>query len=243
MRSNLVRCAVLIVIGCLCAALALFERTAFTQSNDPLTNNLPVSIIRKTKSNRRTTNKARPVERVPLLKLEWRLYKVLDDGSQKETSMKETVKSGDRLRLSVRTNQKGYLYVIHQTSPTSPGVVLFPDWNLNEGRSAVNGSEEIVLPSNCPVKIPRRDCALIIEPSGEQELFHVFFTRDQLKELPNSAADATGAISPELLDKLKVDSGQPLKRQKGSTPLSEILANINTRDNEEIIETLALNKR
>jgi hypothetical protein len=223
--------------------LALSERTALTQSNDPLTNNLPVSIIRKTKPNRRITYKTKSVERVPLLKLEWRLYAVLDDGSQRETSAQETFKSGDRLRISVRTNQKGYLYVIHQSSPTSPGVVLFPDWNLNEGSSAVSGSEEFVLPSNCSVKTPRRDCALIIARSGEQELFHVFFTRDQMKELPNSASDATGSIAPDLLDKLKSDSGQVLKRQKGSTALSEILANINTRDNEEIIETLALKKR
>jgi hypothetical protein len=237
------RYAVLIVIGCLGAALALSERTAFTQSNDPLTIGLPVSIIRKTKPNRRVTYKSKSVERVPLLKMEWRLYKVLDDGSQKETSMQETFKGGDRLRLSVRTNQEGYLYVIHQTSPTAPGDVLFPDWKLNEGSSAVTRNEEFVLPSNCPVKIPRRDCALIITPSGEQELFHVFFTRDQFKELPNSASDATDRISPDLLEKLKRDSEQVLKRQKGSTPFSELLSNINTRDNEEIIETLALNKR
>jgi len=107
----------------------------------------------------------------------------------------------------------------------------------------VNSNAEFVLPSNRPVNILRQDCALIVTPSGEQELFHLIFSRDPLMELFNSASEATGDISHQLLDKLKRESGQILKRQKGSTPVSEVLVNINAKDNEEIIETREVKKR
>ena len=236
MQLNLVRCALL--LACLFTFAA---HPVFSQQSDPLGVGVPVSIIRQTKATRRPSSKTKPVERAQLLKLEWRLYKVLADGSEAEAAP-ETFHRGDRLRLSVRTNQAGYLYVIHQTAPASPGAVVFPDSRLNNGSSAIYKSEEFVLPSNCPVKISRRDCSLILT-SGGPELFHLLFTRDPVINLPSSASDATGPISADTLEKLKNDSGQILKPQKGSTPFSQLLVNINTKDNEDIIETVVLNKR
>jgi hypothetical protein len=106
----------------------------------------------------------------------------------------------------------------------------------------VTKSQEFVLPSNCPANIQRRDCALVVALPAGQELFHLFFTRDPFTDLPNTAAEATGGIPPETLLKMKSDSGQILKRQRGSTPLSVMVVNTNTKDNEDIIETLVLNK-
>ncbi len=239
MRLNLVRCTLLLVLA---GTFALKARPVFSQQSDVLGAGVPVSIFRNPKSTRRTSSKGKPVERAPLLKLEWRLYKVLANGSEEETSL-DTFRRGDRLRLAVRTNQDGYLYVIHQRSASSPGEVVFPDSKLNNGSSSVYKSEEFVVPSNCPVKISRRDCALILTPSAGQEIIYVFFSRDPFIDLPASASDATESISPETLEKLMNDSGQDLKPQKGSTPFSELLVNINTRDNEDIIKKLVLDKR
>jgi hypothetical protein len=44
------------------------------------------------------------------------------------------------------------------------------------------------------------------------------------------------------LEKLEKESGQILRRQKGSTPASELLTNINPKDNEDIMETITLTK-
>jgi hypothetical protein len=68
------------------------------------------------------------------------------------------------------------------------------------------------------------------------------FTRDPITDLPNTAAESTGGIPVETLLKLRADSGQTLRRIKGSTPLSVLVINTNTKDNEDIFETLLLNK-
>ncbi len=238
MRPNPVRCTLLLALAC---AFTLEARPVFAQESDPLDVGGAVMIFRKPKPTRPPL-KGRPVEKAPLLKLEWRLYKVLADGSEEEAAQ-DSFRRGDRIRLSVRTNQDGYLYVIHQPSPSSPGEVIFPDLKLNNGSSSVYKSEEFVLPSNCPVKISRRDCALILTSSGDQEVFHLLFSRGPFNDLPASASEASENISPELLEKLKDDSGQILKRQRGSTPLSQLLVNINTKDNEDIVERLVLNKK
>jgi hypothetical protein len=202
----------------------------------------PVAVKRVRKVNRKVHRKTPAVVRVQLLKLEWRVYKVKDDGSQEETSPLAVFHAGDRLRLSVRTNQDGYLYIVHQSSPTAPGQIIFPDSRINNGSNVVNKGEEFVLPSNCPAGMNRRDCAVPVEGAAGQELFHLVFTRDPFTDLPNSASEASGGISPETLSKLKAGSGQVLKRLRGSTPLAVLVVNTNTRDNEDIFETLVLNK-
>ena len=237
MRVNLFRYWLLLILICLFSA-----EMALAQQSDPLGNGMPVSIFRKAKPDRRATHKApKPVERAPLLKLEWRLNKVSADGSDEETPQR-TFKRGDRLRLSVRTNQDGYLYVIHQRSPDSPGDVIFPDSKINYGHSRVDKSEEFVLPSNCPINIARHDCAVVLTFSGDEELFHLFFTREPFSKLPASASEATEPIPATLLESLKSGSGQILRRQKGSTESSELLTNINTKDNEDIMETIVLKR-
>jgi hypothetical protein len=232
----------IVMIGGLFAVAGFCQRPVFAQSVDPLTVDRPVTIVRKAKPNRRRVRRTKPVVKAVLLKLEWRVYKVRDDGSQQETSPLAVFHTGDRLRVSVRTNQNGYLYIVHQPSPNSPGQIIFPDSRLNNGSNVVSRNQEFVLPSNCPADIEPRDCALIVTPPAGQELFHLVFTRDPFTDLPNSAAEATGGIPPEALIRMKSQSGQVLKRVQGSTPLSFLVTNTNTKDNEDIFETLVLNK-
>jgi len=217
----------------------------FAQGGNPLVDDRPVKIERKQKANRkprRTTRRRVAVVQAPLLKLQWRVLKVSDDGSDQETSPLAMFHPGDRLRLGIQTNQDGFLYIIHQSSPTAPGRIIFPDSRLNNGRNDVRKSQEIVLPSNCPVAIPRRECALAVVPPAGREVFTLVFTRDPLIDLPETAAESVGGIPVETLVKLKADSGQTLRRIKGSTPLSVLVVNTNTKDNEDIFETLVLNK-
>ena len=235
MRLNLV---LLLVLAC---AFAFEARPVFSQQSDPMTFGVPVTIFRREKLTRRSSSKGKPVEKAPLLKLEWSLYKVSQDGSEEETG-ERIFKRDDRLRLSVRTNQDGYLYVIHQKSPSSPGEVVFPDSKLNNGSSSVYKSEEFVLPSNCPVKTSRRDCALILTFPAAEEIIYLFFSRDPFNDLPGSASEVT-EISPQTLEKLMDDAAKDLKPQPGSRPFSELLVNFNPRDNEDIVKKIMLGKR
>ena len=251
MLSNLMLFRLLpLVIVVLTAPLVFGERIApaegFPSSGqNPLFDDRPVTIQRKKKTNRaprRTRKQPQAVERVPLLKLQWRVLKVKEDGNDEETSPVALFHAGDRLRLAVKTNQDGYLYIIHQAAPTQPGQIIFPDSRLNNGRNDVDRTQEFVLPSNCPAQIRKSDCALIVTPPEGQEVFTLVFSRDQITNLPNSAMETGGGIPVETLMKLKADSGQILKRIKGSTPMSVLVVNTNTKDNEDIFETLVLNK-
>lgn len=232
-----------VMIGFFSALVVLCDKPAMAQKNDPLVDDRPVNITRKKKVNRRPRVRTyKPVVKATLLKLEWRVHKVKDDGSQEETSPLAVFHDGDRLRVSVRTNQDGYLYIVHQTAPTAPGQIIFPDSRLNNGNNVVTKGQEFVLPSNCPPIMQRRDCSLLVSLPAGQELFHLIFTRDPFTDLPSNASELTGGIPPEALVKLKADSGQVLKRSRGNTPLSVLVTNTNTRDNEDIFETLVLNK-
>jgi hypothetical protein len=237
--------ALLLATVMLIALVIAGDDSVRAQGSNPLVDDRPVKIQRKPKANRvkRPTPRRRPaVVQAPLLKLQWRVLKVADDGSDQETSPLAMFHTGDRLRLAVKTNQDGYLYIIHQASPTSPGQIIFPDSRLNGGRNDVGKYQELILPSNCPAGIPRRDCALPVVPPAGREVFTLVFTRDPITDLPNTATEAAGGIPVETLAKLKADSGQTLRRIKGSTPLSVLVVNTNTRDNEDIFETLVLNK-
>jgi len=150
-----------LVLVMLSTPVLIGSKTVLAQGTNPLVDDRPVKIQRKHKANRvkRPTRRRPAVVQVPLLKLQWRVLKVADDGSDEETSPLAMFHTGDRLRLAVKTNQDGYLYIIHQASPTSPGQIIFPDSRLNGGRNDVGKYQELILPSNCPPGIPRRDCA------------------------------------------------------------------------------------
>ncbi len=233
-----------ICLGFVGATLIPVEVLVEAQGCGPLCDDRPARIIRKTKTNRKPPPRPRrqAVQRAPLLRLEWRVLKVQDDGTQQETSPIAVFHPGDRLRLAVRTNQDGFLYVIHQAGPTQPGQIIFPDSRLNGGRNDVRKLQEFILPSACPPQIQPRDCSLIVTPPAGQELFTLVYTRDPILDLPNTATEIGGGIPVETLKKLKADSGQVLRRQRGGTPLSVVVVNTNTRDNEDIFETLILNK-
>src|SRR6266567_3807755 len=117
MLSRLILCRLLpLVIIVLTAPLLWGERIALAAGNgsrqpsaqNPLIDDRPVPIQRKKKTNRlprRTRRQPQAVERVPLLKLQWRVLKVKEDGADEETSPIALFHAGDRLRLAVKTNQ------------------------------------------------------------------------------------------------------------------------------------------
>ncbi len=243
MRFGFKFCAIAICVGFLGALLIADDRMALAQGCGPLCDDRPARIVRKTKANRKKpVRPVRPIQRAPLLRIEWRVLKVRDDGTHEETSPLAVFHPGDRLRLGLRTNQDGFLYVIHQAGPTQPGQIIFPDSRVNGGRNDVGKFQEFILPSGCPAQIEPRDCSLIVTPPAGQELFTLVYSRDPLIDLPNAATEIGGGIPVQTLVKLKAGSGQTLRRQRGGTPLSVVVVNTNTRDNEDILETLILNK-
>lgn len=192
----------------------------------------------------------------PLLAVQLRLMLVNKDGSESEVNPQATFTPSDRLRLSVKANQRGFLYIIRQKSPEEEGEIIFPTSVVNGGKNVVSANYEYVIPHNCPKDaIPNpRDCALVLFPYSEspQEYFTLIFTRDQLVDLPDTAQNERismknlmsggGKLPTKILIDLIEDSNQDLVAQTGDTPFGVRIVNQNLKDNEEIIETFILNK-
>lgn len=215
-----------------------------------------VTIVRiQKKSRRKTVKKVVKTIQVPLLAAQLRLLSVDKDGKESEVAPFVAFTPNDRLRMSIKANQTGYLYVIRQASPEADGEIIFPTTLVNNGSNLVKANTEYVLPSNCPVEyVPQaRDCALQLFPyeQSPQEFFTLIFTRDSLIDLPNDVKNtrvslanlmSAGKISSKTMIDLIEDSGQDLVSQQGDTPYAVRIVNINPKDNEEIIETFVLSK-
>jgi hypothetical protein len=221
-----------------------------------------VRVEKKSRTNYRKPTTKQPIKKtvktvqVPLLAAQLRLMNVDKEGKEAEVNPIAAFTPNDRLRLSIKANQTGYLYVIRQASPEADGEIIFPTTLVNNGSNLVKANVEYVLPRNCPaeyVKDPR-DCALQLFPYADapQEYFTLIFTRDSLVDLPSDAnkkarvsvADlmSAGKIGAKTMIDLIEDSGQDLVSQQGDTPFAMRIVNINPKDNEEIIETFVLSK-
>ncbi len=213
----------------------------------------PVSIAGNTRG-----NAAPPVKNFQeaLLAVQLRLLLVNRDGSESEFNPTGTFTPDDRLRLSVKANQRGFLYIIRQQSPEADGEIIFPTSLVNGGKNLISANYEYVIPNNCPKDaVPnQRDCALILSPykDAPQEFFTVIFTRDQLVDLPDDVRKTrvslkelmtAGKMPTKTLIDLIEDSNQDLVSQTGDTLFSVRIVNQNADDNEEIIETFILNKQ
>ncbi len=192
---------------------------------------------------------------VPLMALQLRLLLVNKDGSESEVNPQATFTPNDRLRLSVKANQRGFLYIIRQQSPETAGEIIFPSKLVNNGNNLVSANYEYVLPMNCPKNIVpnSRDCALTLFPykTSPQEFFTMIFSRDRLVGLPDDVKNtnvnaanlmSSGRMKASSLIALIDDSEQNLISQMGDTPFAVRIVNVNENDNEEIIETFVLNK-
>lgn len=216
-----------------------------------------VTIVRVDKKSRSNYRKKKTVRKivVPLLAAQFRLLIVDKDGKEAETNPLAAFTPADRLRLSVKTNQRGYLYIIRQLSPESDGEIIFPTTLVNNGSNYVAANTEYVIPRGCPNEFApdQRDCALRLAPfeQASQEFFTLVFTRDSLVDLPNDVRNtrvslanlmSAGKLEAKTLVDLIEDSGQDLVSQQGDSPFAVRIVNINPKDNEEIIETFVLGK-
>ena len=216
-----------------------------------------VTIYRVDKKSRSNYKKKKTVRKVvvQLLAAQLRLLTVDADGKETETNPLAAFTPNDRLRLSIKTNQRGYLYVIRQTAPDAVGEIIFPTTLVNSGSNYVAANTEYVLPRDCPAEFApdQRDCALRLTSFDEapQEFFTLIFTRDSLVDLPNDVKNtrvslanlmSAGKLEAKTLVDLIEDSGQDLVSQQGDTPFAVRIVNINPKDNEEIIETFVLGK-
>lgn len=207
---------------------------------------VPVVTVKRVAKKGRVVNKSRPrakVARVPLLAVQLRLLKLKEDGTAVETNPLSQFYANDRLRLSVKANQDGYLTIIRQGGANEDGQILFPTSLLNDGANFVTANKEFVVPSNCPANVRSADCAYVIPEAAGTQIFTVIFSRDLILDLPENAKTPTGAISAQVINQIESNSIRQLEIKPGASPYAILVLNNNREDNEEIFTRFGVTSR
>ena len=211
-------------------------------------------VVRKAKPNRKSRRPRPKVEKVPLLTLEYRVLKRGQDGTSIEANPLTLFHAKDRVRVAVKANQAGYLYIINQTEDQNGNVVvkprlIFPDSRIKDGQNFVKMNEEILLPAFCsPGYDDHGVCWWKMDDKSGSETMILIFSRDLITDLEDNTV--AGVVKQSYIAQLKAGSDQRKKTSRPDLSPSQgggagryitWVTNTNTKDNEELIETISLN--
>lgn len=208
-----------------------------------------VTVNRVKKPDRKPVRPAPKVQKAALLTLQWRLLERGDGNKPIEADSRKEFQNGDQLRLAITANQDGYLYIVNQP-PEKDGVLLFPDLRINGGTNRVLKDQEYMIPSYCKeledLKDPK-DCWMEMSPPAGTETMIVIFSRDKITTLPSQITEPYSPVKRSIVDGLIASSQQKVEQWTGELAIANKKAvryatrvqNINHRDNEELIATIA----
>jgi hypothetical protein len=204
-------------------------------------------IKRVKKPNHNTGNISSKPVTASLLTLQWHLMKRLTGNRPEIIDPRQTLRTGDQIKLSITANQDGYLYIINQPEGKD-GVLLFPDPLVNDGKNFIKKDQEYLVPYRKEDIADPTDAWMELSPPAGTETMIVIFSRDQITTLPNEVSRPGDAIKPEVIADLKATSQQKVKESFGNfavpgrkaVPFATRVKNINTRDNEDMITTIAI---
>ena len=117
-------------------------------------------------------------------------YRVLrrdPNGRATEVDAEATFRSGDRIRFTFEPNMDGFLYVVQRGS-SGRWSVLLPHPEINDGRNAVTGFEEVTIP---PEGWFRMD-----DTPGQEQVF-VYLSRAPIEALPGGTEQVITAQSTD----------------------------------------------
>lgn len=138
-----------------------------------------------------------------VLGLRYSILKRGADGQFYETPPNSVFRAGDRIRLSLESNHKGYLYIVQQGS-TGTWSPLFPTAEINGGNNLVEAGQPYVIPSG------RGQSFVMDEHAGEESVF-ILLTREPEPNLDklvislrqSNGANTTAAIQDDLISKIR----------------------------------------
>ncbi len=99
------------------------------------------------------------------LGLRYSLLRRADSGHYEEVDSGTTFHSGDKIKVAVKANDPGYLYVISR-GPTGTWVVQFPSAEIDGGNNQIGRDQEYTVPSGGRFNFT--------DQAGEEKLFIVF---------------------------------------------------------------------
>ena len=138
-----------------------------TAPSNPLLWENPRTIVQVKKPGHRTRPGRPRRERKPYLAVRLRLLILGEDGKENPTSPETVFHPGDRLRLAVKANQDGYLYIIYRAAPDQDGERLYPDSRVDYGQNFFRKNQEVTVPTTCRGNIS--PCAYVVTPVNVKE--------------------------------------------------------------------------
>jgi hypothetical protein len=135
-----------------------------------------------------------PVASYPPLGLRYSLLRRSDSGRYDEVDTGTTFHSGDKIKVNVKTNDSGYLYVISR-GPSGTWAVQFPSSEIDAGNNRISKDQEYTVPSGGRFNFT--------EQAGEEKLFIVFSRKPAadleklIYSLGNKAAAPVSNETPE----------------------------------------------
>lgn len=133
----------------------------------------------------------------PPLALKYRLLKRSDAGRYDEVDTDTVFRSGDKIRVSVESNDQGYLYIVQQGSSKTWNL-LFPNEDTEHGSNHVQRNREYEIPGGGRFTFD--------EQPGEERMFLILTRRPEpdLEKLIYSLSQAKPASTETSTDKPKM---------------------------------------
>jgi Domain of unknown function (DUF4384) len=220
-----------ILLGLFCSLLLV--RSAYAQEDDYGTWKKEQVITRPAAKSR-----PRPVRiKAPLLTMRWQFF--VADAEANEAAIdpaKRTFVDGELVRIAVRVNQSGYLYVINHTVKRDNSIE--GPFLISRGQYQIKKDQQLVLPPLCPEsnRIDGQCWWRTKSPPG-REVITIIFSRDEIEEwrdLDSSKEDSP--VSESLIYSVSRESPETNRKIHGQH-LMEVW-NPNPKRNEVLVERI-----
>jgi hypothetical protein len=129
----------------------------------------------------------------PPLVLKYRLLKLNADNRYDEVDADSVFRSGDKIRVSIESNDNGYLYIVQQGSSKTWNV-LFPNADTEHGSNRIERHREIEIPGGARFTFD--------EQPGNERLFIVLTRRPEadLEQLIYALSQSGATTTPSAVE-------------------------------------------
>ncbi len=164
--------------------------------------------------------RARPkVKASPPLGLELQLLKKTPAGRAEGVNPLSTFFTDDQLRIWVRPNYDGYLYVFNHSEtpdgrPLNHPQLIYPDSRIDSGRNFLRQGQEYILPGGCLDGANPDECWYTITPPVGNEVFTIVYSRELLLSLLDRQS---GINQQQVLEELVQINAPFVRRASGSS--------------------------
>jgi hypothetical protein len=232
--------SIAILLGLFCSPLLV--RSASAQEDDYGTWKKAEVITRPAAKSR-----PRPVRiKAPLLTMRWQFFVAGEETNEESIDpSRRTFVDGELVRIAVRVNQSGYVYVINHTVKRDNSIE--GPFLISRGQYEIRKDQQLVLPLVCPEsnRIDGKCWWRTKSPPG-REVITIIFSRDEIEEWKDLDADTEDSpVSESLIYAVSRESPETNRKLLKGSPSQGVngqhiteVWNPNPKRNEVLVERI-----